>query len=103
MLIGATPLRRASSIARSRRWKLSSEYQQRVSSVSSKRWRPARSVKKPRAWLDQAKSGVWLRSNQAFYPGSEAATQPAQTGSTMRARLKLLLTAAIPRSPLSAA
>src|SRR5437867_2072122 len=78
MLMGRTFRFFASSFTRSRRLKLSSEYQQRTSSASSVlsgAARPGR--KKPRAWLDQAKSGILFFVNHARDSASDAATQPA--------------------------
>ena len=51
------PSRFASSRARSRRPKFRSLYHASTSSLSSRLSRPARSVKKPLAWLDQADAG----------------------------------------------
>src|SRR5215475_4694591 len=104
MLIGSTFRFFAISFTRAKRWKLSSLYQQRtnsLSSVFSGAARPGR--KKPRAWLDQASRGICVRVNQARESGSLAAMQPAQTASTILARLKLLLTAAKPVLPFLAA
>src|SRR2546430_17360575 len=81
------------------RSKLSSLYQERASSGSERSLGCARPAKKPRAWLDQGKSGVCVRANQARESGSEAERQPAQGGSTIRARLKLLLTTPKPARP----
>src|SRR5919199_5676315 len=99
MAIGVTPRSRASCTTRSLRAKLSSLYQERTNSESERSSGWERSVKKPRAWLDQEKSGVCVRANQARKVGSEAAMQPAQGGSIIRARLKLLLTTPKPSSP----
>src|SRR6185436_18646842 len=99
MLIGRTFRFFASSMTRSRRFQLSSAYQQRTSSASDVLVGLARSVKNPRAWLDQGSSGICVLVSHARDAGSDAEIQPAQTGSTMRARLKLLLTALKPCSP----
>src|SRR3954451_20309784 len=100
MLIGAAAFFFAISLARSRRWKLSSEYQQRTSSASSFRSGAALPGRKnPRAWLLQLSRGLCVRWNQARESGSAALMQPAQGGLTIRARLKLLLTTAGPTRP----
>src|SRR3954464_4259459 len=97
MLMGRTFRFSAISLTRARRWKLSSLYQQRTSSGSSVLSGGARpGGKKPGDWLDQAKSGVCVRSNHEREGGSEAVMQPAHGGLTMRAREKLLLTQAKP-------
>src|SRR5580765_1794647 len=90
MWIGLLPSLPASSIARSRRPKFFSEYQTRTSSSLSRLSRPARSVKKPRPWLDQAKLGICLDVSQAFHSSLEEVTQPAQIGSSISASEKLL-------------
>src|SRR5947199_10868666 len=97
MLIGRTFRFFASSLTRSRRRKLSSAYQQRTNSASpvfSGAALPGR--KKPRAWLDQAKSGISVRVSQARESSSEALMHPGHGAATRRAREKLLLTAAKP-------
>jgi hypothetical protein len=65
------------------RAKLASEYQERARSESSILPRPARSVKKPRAWLDQAKLVTPFSSSQRIQVSSEDEMQPAQTGWTI--------------------
>src|SRR5450755_2158367 len=99
MLIGRTPRFCARAFARSRRKKLSSLYQQRTSSGSERSSGRARPVKKPRAWLDQGNSAIPVFVNHARDAASEALRQPAHTGSTMRAELKLLLSATKPVIP----
>src|ERR1700741_3950516 len=93
MWIGFTPSSLASSMARSRRSKLLSEYQVLTISALSFFFRPARSVKKPRAWLDQEKFGIWWSFSHFLYGLSEAAMQPAQIGLIISASAKLLLRA----------
>src|SRR5690606_724923 len=83
----------ASFTARSRRLKFLAEYQEWTISSLSNLSRPAASVKKPRAWLDQENTGIFRRLSQAFHSSSEADTQPAQTGFTISASAKLLLSA----------
>src|SRR5205814_3771405 len=103
MLIGKTPRSFARVLARSRRWKLSSLYQQRTSSSSEKSPGCPRAVMKPRAWLDHGMSGICVFVNHWRERASDTERQPAQTGSTIRARLKLLLKAAKPANPCDAA
>src|SRR3954464_174900 len=90
MWIGLLPSLLASSTARSRRPKFLSEYQTRTSSSLSCLSRPARSVKKPRPWLDQAKLGICLFVNQDFQSSVDEVMQPAQIGSSISASEKLL-------------
>ena len=80
----------ASAMARSRRSKFCAEYQTRTSSSSSRLSRPARSVKKPRPWLDQAKFGICRSVSQAFHAPVEQEMQPGQIGSSISASAKLL-------------
>src|ERR1051326_4969596 len=98
MLIGRTPRFFASCFTRSRRRKLSGLRQHRTSSASVLSFGLAR-AKNPRAWLDQAINATCVLVNHARDLRSEAATHPGHTGSTMRARLKLLLTTVNPVSP----
>src|SRR5690606_22417950 len=88
--IGLWPSCLASSMARSRRAKFLSLYQQRTSSSLSVLSRPARSVKKPRPWLDQEKLVTCRSLNQAFHASVDALTQPSQIGTSISDSAKLL-------------
>ena len=77
-------------VARSRRAKFRSEYQTRANSSLSRLSRPARSVKKPRAWLDQAKFGMCRSFSHAFQSSLDDETQPGQMTSCISASEKLL-------------
>ena len=62
-----------------------------------------RSVKNPRAWLDQGNSANCSASSHARHSAVDEAMHPAHTGSTIRAKLKLLDTAANGVTPSAAA
>src|SRR3990170_711648 len=103
MLIAETPFFFPSSSARARRLKLSSAYQQRTSSRSSWKSGRARPLKNPRACEDHGTLAIPVFTCHDRNAGSDDARHPPHGASTIRARLKLLLTAENPCSPLALA
>ena len=89
----------ANSLARFRRSKLSSLNQQRTRSGSAVNDGAVSSKKKPRACDDHGMMAILFVTSHCLYSGVLAAMQPAQGGSTMRAKLKLLLMALKPFLP----